>query len=66
MSRVERLEAQIKSLSPDELEAFRQWFVAFDADVWDRQIQTDSCEGKLAALAERALKDHKAGRSTIL
>jgi hypothetical protein len=66
MSRVERLEAQIKSLSPDELEAFRLWFAAFDADAWDRQIQTDSREGKLAALAERALKDHKAGRSTIL
>ncbi|MGC4054799.1 MAG: hypothetical protein QM757_38650 [Paludibaculum sp.] len=66
MSRVERLEGQIKSLSPDELKAFREWFVEFDAKVWDRQIEADSREGKLAGLAERALKDHQAGRSTVL
>jgi hypothetical protein len=35
MSRVEQIEGEVKSLNPDELKAFRDWFARFDADVWD-------------------------------
>jgi hypothetical protein len=66
MSRVEQLEQQIASLDQDELRVLREWFARFDADDWDRQIASDAKNGKLARLAERALKDHKAGRSTDL
>jgi hypothetical protein len=66
MSRVEQIEGQVKELSPDELSAFRNWFVQFDAEIWDRQIEADAKNGKLLSLAERALEDHKSGRSTIL
>jgi len=66
MSRVERIEGQVKSLSPEELSAFRDWFARFDAEAWDLQIANDAANGKLLALAERALKDHDSGRSTIL
>ena len=66
MSRVEKLESQITELSPDELAALRQWFIEFDASGWDRQFETDAKAGKLDAAAERALKNHAAGRSTRL
>jgi len=66
MSRVEQLEQQIASLDQDELRVLREWFAHFDADDWDRQIASDATSGKLARLAERALKDHEVGCSTEL
>jgi hypothetical protein len=66
MSLLEDLESQVKELSPKELAAFREWFAQFDAEVWDRQFEADVKSGKLDNLAERALRDHNAGRSTDL
>jgi hypothetical protein len=66
MSRVDQIECQVKDLNPEELKAFRDWFAEFDADLWDRQIEADAKNGKLLSLAERALHDHKTGRSTLL
>jgi hypothetical protein len=66
MSRVEQIEGEVKSLSLDELKAFRDWFARFDAEVWDEQIESDATNGKLQSLAERALRDHESGRSTVL
>ncbi len=66
MSRIEQIESQIKELDPDELNAFRMWFLQFEAETWDRQIEADSQNGKLLSLAERALEDHRAGKSTPL
>jgi hypothetical protein len=66
MSRVEHIEGQVKSLSHDELKAFRDWFGQFDAEIWDDQIEADAKNGKLRSLAEHALQDHESGRSTIL
>jgi hypothetical protein len=66
MSRVEHLEGQVKSLSLDELKDFRDWFARFDDEAWDEQIEADAKKGKLRSLAERALRDHESGRSTVL
>ena len=66
MSNVENIEGRIKELSPEELTAFREWFIQFDAEAWDRQFEADVKAGKLDRLAERALRDHAAGRSTKL
>ncbi len=66
MSRVENLEGQVKELTAEELRAFREWFIQFDADVWDRQVESDVQDGKLDELAARALRDYKAGRATEL
>ena len=66
MSRVEQIEGEIRALNQDELKAFREWFLRFDADAWDEQIEADVKSGKLKALAQRALRDHQAGRSTVL
>jgi hypothetical protein len=64
MSRVETIEKQIEALSADELANFRRWFQEFDAAVWDRQIEGDARTGKLDALADEALRDHRSGKST--
>jgi hypothetical protein len=66
MARVEDIEKQLRELSTEELTEFREWFAQFDAEDWDRQLQTDVEAGKLDALAERALRAHAAGKSTKL
>lgn len=64
MNKIESIEQQIEKLSPKELAAFRRWYAAFDAEVWDRQFEADVKTGKLDALAEKALRAHTAGQST--
>jgi len=66
MEKVERIEREVEELSSEELAKFRQWFAAFDAEAWDRQLEADVKAGKLDALADRALRDHAAGKSTKL
>jgi len=66
MATLESIESQIKELSPQDLAKLRDWFEEFDAEIWDRQFEADVRAGKLDSLAERALRDHAAGRSTKL
>jgi len=66
MSRIEKIEAEIRRMSPEERAAFRAWFVEFEAADWDRQFEADVRTGKLDALADRALDDHAAGLTTKL
>jgi hypothetical protein len=53
-------------LSPEELSQFREWFLEFDWAVWDRQLERDVRAGKLDALADKALRDHAAGKTKPL
>jgi len=64
MSKLEAIEKRISGLSAEELAEFRQWFAEFDAAAWDRQIERDVKAGKLDALADEALREHAAGKST--
>jgi hypothetical protein len=66
MSKVENIEREVRNLTPSELAAFRQWFLEFDAQVWDRQIDKDIREGRLDKLADEALAAHRAGKSKEL
>ena len=66
MSKIEAIEEQIENLSPDELAAFRQWYAAFDAEIWDRQLEADVKAGKLDAVADMALRAHTSGQSKPL
>ena len=66
MTKVEKLESEIRSLSAKELTNFREWFAAFDAAEWDRQIDEDAKAGKLDAIADAAIADHRLGRSRKL
>jgi hypothetical protein len=66
MSRVEQLEQEIAKLDSSELRAFREWFASYDAELWDRQNESDAQNGKLARLADRALRDFDEGLATEL
>lgn len=66
LSRVEHIQGEVKSLSLEELRAFRDWFASFDAEVWDAQIEADVKSEKLGSFAERAIRDHNSGRSSPL
>jgi len=63
MSKVENIEQEVKNLTPSELSAFRRWFLDFDAQIWDRQIEEDVRKGKLDKLAEEALAAHRVEKS---
>lgn len=66
MTKIEKLERDVRSLTKSELANFRAWFAEFDAAEWDRQIETDAASDKLDRLADEALADHAAGRSRKL
>lgn len=66
MGRVEKLEEQVQALSPKDQAQFRAWFLEFDWEVWDRQIEHDVAAGKLDALGDKALRAHSSGRTTLL
>ena len=66
MTKLEDIEKAVSGLPPKEMEKFRKWFDEFDARLWDEQIEHDATTGKLDKLAERAVEDHRAGRSKEL
>ena len=63
MTKLEKIEQEIASLSKADILKLADWFAAFHADAWDRQMEADSNAGRLGKLAEQALADHKAGRT---
>ncbi|MEH2438912.1 hypothetical protein [Nostoc sp.] len=60
------VEFAVSLLLPEDLAAFRAWFAEFDAAAWDKQIEKDVAEGRLDALAQKALKHLREGRCTDL
>lgn len=66
MTKIEKIEQDVRKLKRDELSAFRRWFREFDSGEWDRQIEEDFLAGKLDKLAEEALAAHRAGKSKEL
>ena len=57
MTKVEALEREVQNLTPEELATFRDWFVEFDWQAWDRQLESDVAAGKLDDLAAEALAE---------
>jgi hypothetical protein len=66
MGRVEILQQQIQELSAEELAELRDWFLELDWKLWDAQLERDVRAGHLDALADQALRDHAAGKTTPL
>ena len=66
MATLEEIEEAIRQLPPEKLQAFRAWFVDFDAQLWDREIEEDAAAGRLDQFAEEALRDRDQGRCTEL
>ena len=66
MSRVEVIENEVRHMSREELAEFREWFMNYASEAWDRQIEADAKAGKLDAIAQKALAAHRQGGSREL
>ena len=66
MSTIEDIERAVAKLRPDELDRFRAWFEAFDAERFDEKIERDAASGRLDRFADEALREFRAGRSREL
>lgn len=66
MTEVEVLEAQIRSLPPDELQSFRDWFHEFENELWDQKIASDFKAGKFNRLIEKARAEMAQGTAREL
>jgi hypothetical protein len=63
MENVKSIEKAIQALP---LAEFRDWFAAFDAAAWDRQLEQDAAAGKLDDLAAEASTDFRSGSAREL
>ncbi|HEV2722735.1 MAG TPA: hypothetical protein VG323_22110 [Thermoanaerobaculia bacterium] len=66
MTRIEVLEREVENLTPEELAAFREWFVEHDWNTWDRELKEDIAAGKLDRFADEVLEEEKLGKTTEL
>jgi len=66
VSKVEKIEQEVQALSPAEFAECRAWFHEYDWAAWDRQLERDVQAGRLEGLAEKALRDHAAAKTTPL
>ena len=66
MTAVEIAEKQVEELSPRELAQFRHWFIEYDSDAWDEQIEADAAAGKLDAFAKEAIAEYEAGMARTI
>jgi len=60
MTKVESLKREVEQLAPEELVAFRAWFVEHDWEAWDRELEQDVAAGRLDRLADEALAESSA------
>ena len=58
--------SRTRALTPQELAAFRAWFVEHDWQAWDREIEKDSAEGRLDRFAAEALAEFDRDETTEL
>jgi len=63
MTRVEALEREVEKLTPEELAAFRDWFVEYDWQAWDRELEQDIAAGKPDKFGAEILEEHKRGKT---
>lgn len=66
MTSVEEIEKAVVKLTPKQLAKFRAWFEAYQAQLFDEQIEHDANAGKLDKLGEEAVRAHREGRAREL
>ena len=66
MTSVKEIENAIVNLPRHELMEFAAWFEEHQAQVWDRQIESDSRAGRFKPLIDQAKAEHDAGKSRPL
>ncbi len=66
MSTVEEITTAIAHLSADEVARVQAWLAEYAERLWDEQVERDERAGRLDALIDRALEEHRAGRTRPL
>ena len=66
MTSVAEITGAVKRLPKKDLARFRKWFAEYDAQAWDRQLESDEADGRLDALVREAKREHRAGRTKAL
>ncbi|HVA45900.1 MAG TPA: hypothetical protein VNH11_05885 [Pirellulales bacterium] len=66
MSTVEEITAAIEQLPADDVARVRAWLMEFSERLWDEQIERDERDGRLDEMIDKALDDHRAGRTRPL
>ena len=62
MARVEELEMAVDSLTPEEYNRFRRWFLERDWEKWDQEIEEDAEAGRLDFLVREAAEARNSRR----
>ena len=66
MSTVEEITAAIEQLPATDVARVRAWLAEYAERLWDEQIERDERAGRLDGLIDRALEEHRAGRTRPL
>ncbi len=62
MTKLEKIEQDIASLSKSDLQKLSDWLEEYKAGLWDKQIEEDAKSGKLDKLFAEAEADIAAGK----
>lgn len=66
MTKLEKIEQEISTLGKDDLAKLAAWRAEYSASRWDEQFEVDVKAGRLDRLGEKALAEHRAGRTRPL
>ncbi len=66
MNAIEEIKEAVARLAPEDFDAFRSWYLEFDAQRWDEQFERDAKSGKLDQIAERAVQQYRVGNYSEL
>jgi hypothetical protein len=61
MNTIEAITTAIAQLPPEQVAQIRAWLIEYEEQQWDEHIAQDERAGRLDALAERALAEHRTG-----
>jgi len=62
MPQIEQIISSIEALPEKEFERLRNWVIERDWEKWDKQIESDSVNGKLDFLIAEAVNGKQKGR----
>ena len=62
MTKLEKIEQEISSLNPSDVHKLADWLAAYQADLWDKQIEGDAKSGRLDKFVETAKAEIASGK----
>jgi len=66
MGSIDEIKSAIAHLPEEEFNSFVDWFQKFEEERWDKELEKDIAARKLDNLADEALNEFDAGKSSEL